>query len=80
MSKLKKEELETLKEQESKKIAIFQELGAYEAQKHSLLHLLASLAEEQNAYKNELEETYGKISVNLEDGSFEKIEESDGGS
>ena len=78
MSKLELKELETLKEQESKKNAIFHDLGVLEAQKHALLHALSELASGQEEFKKELEEKYGKVSVNLEDGSFEEIKESDG--
>ena len=78
MSKLEEKELETLREQESKKHAVFHDLGVLEAQKHALLHALSELASNQEEFKKELEEKYGKVSVNLEDGSFEKIEEPDG--
>lgn len=78
MSKLELKELETLKEQESKKNAIFHDLGVLEAQKHALLHALSELAVGQEEFKKELKEKYGKVSVNLGDGSFEEIKEQDG--
>ena len=78
MSKLEENELSKLKEQESAKSAVLNNLGLIEAQKHAILHSLNGLYEESNEFHKELEEKYGKISVNLEDGSFEEIEDEDG--
>jgi len=77
MSKIKKEELESLQESQKKFAAIKHDLGQLEVQKHGLLHLWAGLQEEENKFKKELEEKYGKININLEDGSYEEIEEED---
>lgn len=75
MSKITEEELEQLKDQESKKSAILHDLGVFETQKHNLLHAYAAIQEEQNKSKVALEEKYGKINVDLSDGSYETIEE-----
>ena len=72
--KLTDKELETLKDQESKKNAIIQKLGLLEAEKHSYLHALAEVQNEQQGTFKELEDKYGKIEVNLEDGSFTEVE------
>jgi hypothetical protein len=73
--KLEEKELETLKEQETKKNVILRDLGILETQKHSLLHAYAAIQEQQGGTKKELEEKYGKISVNLEDGSYEEVKD-----
>ena len=75
MSKIKKEELESLQESQKKFAAIKHDLGQLEVQKHGLLHLWAGIQEEENKFKKELEEKYGKININLEDGSYEEIKE-----
>ena len=75
MSKITEEELEQLKDQESKKSAILHDLGVLETQKHNLLHAYAIIQDEQNKSKVALEDKYGKINVDLSDGSFETIEE-----
>jgi hypothetical protein len=75
MSKITEEELEQLKDQESKKSAILHDLGVLETQKHSLLHAYAFIQDEQNKSKVALEDKYGKINVDLSDGSYETIEE-----
>lgn len=75
MSKITKEELEKLQESQKKFAAIKHDLGQLEVQKHGLLHLWAGIQEEDNKFKQELEEEYGKININLEDGSYEEIKE-----
>ena len=75
MSKISKEELKQLQEQEQKKNAIKHDIGVLETQKHSLLHLWADIVSEQESAKKELEEKYGKVNIDLKDGSYENIEE-----
>jgi len=50
-------------------------LGLLETQKHSLNHMYAELMVEQAKSKKELEESYGKINIDLKDGSYELIKE-----
>ena len=75
MSKLSKKELDPLKEQEQKKAAIRNDLGVLQVQKHSLLHIYAEIESEQLVSKKVLEEKYGKINIDLKDGSFQVIKE-----
>jgi len=77
MSKITESELKGLQEQEQKKGAILHDLGLLETQKHSLNHYYVELMVEQDKTKKELEETYGKVNINLQDGSFELIKEDD---
>jgi hypothetical protein len=66
-------ELETLKDQESKKEQILREVGILEARKHQFLHALDQVLEEQDKTKIGLEDKYGKINVDLKDGSYTQI-------
>ena len=75
MSKISEAELKNLQEQEQKKGAILHDLGLLETQKHSLNHMYAELMVEQAKSKKELEESYGKINIDLKDGSYELIKE-----
>ncbi len=75
MSKITKDELKSLNEQEKKKAAIRNDLGVLEIQKHSLLHILAEIQIEQDKLKDSLEKSYGKINVDLKDGSYTLVEE-----
>lgn len=75
MSKITEEQLKQLQEQEGKKNAIKHDIGLLETQKHALLHAFANIQEEQDKLKTQLEDEYGKINVNLQDGSYELIPE-----
>jgi hypothetical protein len=77
MSKITEVELKNLQEQEQKKGAILHDLGLLQTQTHSLNHYYVELMVEQDKSKKELEEIYGKVNINLQDGSFELIEEND---
>ena len=71
--KLSKDELKTFREQEEKKQAILHDLGLLATQSHTLSHMFAELAMKQEQSKKDLEEKYGNIEVNLEDGTFKLI-------
>ena len=80
MSKITKEQLETLKESQGKINQVINTVGVLTIQKINIdnqkdaqLEELKKLEESQLELKKELEEQYGKISVNLEDGSYEEI-------
>lgn len=75
MSKITEEQLKALQEQEGKKNAIKHDLGLLETQKHALLHAFAQIQEEQEKLKVQMEDEYGKINVNLQDGTYEVIPE-----
>ena len=73
MGTLSKSELKTFKDQEQKKQAILHDLGLLQTQSHTLSHMFAELAMKQEKNKKDLEEKYGNIEVNLEDGTFKLI-------
>ena len=75
MSKIKKKELENLQELNNKLNAIKHDLGLLETQKHSLLHLYADEVNKLEELKKELEDSYGKINIDLKDGSYTEIKE-----
>ena len=75
MSKITKVELKGLQEQEQKKGAILHDLGLLQTQIHSLNHFYVNLMKEQDETKKELEEQYGKVNIDLKDGSYELIPE-----
>ena len=82
MSKLEEKELKSLQENQGKVNQIVSNIGAISIQKinlenskESLLEELKKIEAEQIELKKELEEKYGKISVNLESGEFEIIPE-----
>jgi len=72
--KIKKEQLETIKEQQEDSSRIIYDLGILEAQKHQLLHNLADLNKTIQDFKTELENEYGQVQINLEDGTYTPLE------
>ena len=82
MSKIKEEELKSLQESQSDINKIVNQMGVLSIQKvnidkqeSSLLEQLSEAEKSQIELRKTLEEQYGKISVNLEDGSYEEIKE-----
>jgi hypothetical protein len=73
--KITDQERETLQEQEKKKNAIAHDLGVLESRKHKLLHLLDDVIEHQEMTFESIEESYGKININLETGEYTEITE-----
>ena len=74
MAKITKKELEIVKEHQVKLNEYFNRLGILEAQKHAVLHDFAATNKEVEEYKKVLEEKYGSININLEDGEYTTIE------
>ncbi len=72
--KIKEEELKTIQEQQAKLNELVQNIGLLESQKHGLLHDIAGVNKEIEDYKETLENEYGPVEINLEDGTYTKIE------
>lgn len=77
MSKIKKSELKKLQELVSKTNQQHLQLGQLETQKHTILHGLVELQQEFSNLQVELEKEYGKVSINIEDGTYTKNEENE---
>jgi len=73
--KIKEEELSLIQEQQKQLNELVHSIGMLESQKHGLLHDIAGANKEIEDYKEVLEAEYGPIEINLEDGSYTKIEE-----
>jgi hypothetical protein len=72
--KIKEEELKTIQEQQKKLNELVHNIGLLESQKHGLLHEIAASNKEIEDYKEVLEAEYGAINIDLEDGTYTKIE------
>jgi len=75
MSKLTEEQLKELQGAIGKVNNFQMQLGGIELQKHELLHGAQQATTELQAMQAELEKEYGKVSVNIQDGSYEAIED-----
>ena len=73
--KITEKELETVKEQQKKIQTVVYDLGRLEARKFEISGALKEFTEALNKTKKELEEKYGQVNINLEDGSYEEIVE-----
>tara|TARA_R100000353_G_C6376183_1_gene160536 strand:+ start:21 stop:266 length:246 start_codon:yes stop_codon:yes gene_type:complete len=75
--KIKEEELKVIQDQQQKLNELVHNIGLLESQKHGLLHDIAEVNKEVENYKQVLEKEYGSVNINLEDGSYTKIEKDD---
>jgi predicted nuclease with TOPRIM domain len=51
-------------------------LGELEVEKHRLLHSISNVQEELQKFQDELKETYGEVSIDINDGKIAKNEPS----
>jgi|TARA_R110002072_G_scaffold659_1_gene4968 hypothetical protein len=75
MSKITKEELKDLQEQMQKLGAIRNDIGVLSGQIAALNQMQIEQIGKQEESKKALEESYGKINIDLKDGSYKVIEE-----
>ena len=73
--KIKEDQLKKIQEQQAAVTKILNEVGYLEANKHGLLHELAGVNEGIEEFKKELEEEYGAVNINLEDGTYTEIKQ-----
>ncbi|MEK6265386.1 MAG: hypothetical protein N2B06_11565 [Clostridium sp.] len=73
MNKIKEEHLVKVRDHQAKISKSLLDIGFVESKKHSLLHDLAEFNKEVELFKQELEQEYGSVNINLEDGTFEEI-------
>tara|TARA_R110000772_G_scaffold76016_2_gene164583 strand:- start:482 stop:736 length:255 start_codon:yes stop_codon:yes gene_type:complete len=74
MSKITEEQLKSIKESQGKINAILAEIGFLETKKVEFIGAHFEAVKVLEDIKSELKEEYGDINVNLNDGTFEKIE------
>ena len=73
--KITEEQLKKIQAQVKVRGQLVNDIGAVEAQKHELLHALNNVIAKTKETADELEKEYGKININLEDGTYEVIKE-----
>jgi len=75
MSKITKEQLKELNEKYTNVQQLKVYVGDLEGQKHILLHQLVGAQDELQKMQTTLEEEYGKVSIDLKDGTYTAIEQ-----
>jgi len=73
--KIKKEELELIQKQQSEVSDALRNLGVLEMQRNAVVKQVYDKQVEIEETKQELEKDYGKVNINLSDGTYSKIEE-----
>jgi hypothetical protein len=76
-NKITKEQLDKITDQQKALNMMLTNIGVLESQKHALLHQIAEVNKEIEETKVELENEYGAININLEDGSYTELEKKD---
>ena len=69
------EQLEKVTNQQKDLSALLTNIGILESQKHGFLHQLADVNKAIEEFKEELQQEYGAININLADGSYTEVEE-----
>jgi DNA repair exonuclease SbcCD ATPase subunit len=75
MNKIKEEDLKLIKEQQAQLAEMLHNVGVLETQKHGLLHDISAANREIEDFKEILEKEYGRVNINLENGSYTEIKE-----
>tara|TARA_R110000850_G_scaffold260781_2_gene388147 strand:+ start:1417 stop:1665 length:249 start_codon:yes stop_codon:yes gene_type:complete len=75
MNKIKEEDLKLIKEQQTQLAEMLHNVGVLEAQKHGLLHDISATNKDIEDFKEILEKQYGRVNINLENGSYTEIKE-----
>jgi len=77
VNKIKDEEPQKIVEKTKEQNELLRTIGVLETQKQGVLVQLASSNKDLEEIKKELEDEYGQVTVNLEDGSYTEIEKED---
>mgnify|MGYP003308796511 FL=1 len=74
-NKITQEQLEELQGYVGKLNNAANQIGNLELQKHQINHAAAEVQSDLNKFQAKLEEKYGKVQINIQDGTFKPIEE-----
>ena len=74
-NKITEEQLEELQGYVGKLNNAANQIGNLELQKHQINHAAAEVQSDLNKFQAKLEEKYGKVQINIQDGTYKPIEE-----
>jgi len=74
-NKITQEQLEELQGYVGKLNNAATQIGNLELQKHQLQHAAGEVQSDLNKFQTKLEEKYGKVQINIQDGTYKPIEE-----
>ena len=78
--KITPEQLEELQGYVGKLNNAASQIGNLELQKHKINHAASEVQMDLNKFQMKLEEKYGKIQINIQDGTYEEIKEDESSS
>ena len=78
VEKITDEQLAELQGQVNRINAAQLQLGQLESQKHGVVHAIPQLQKQLREFQDKMEEEYGKVSINIQDGTIQEIPEEDG--
>ena len=81
----KKEKVNKIKEEQLKELQLKLEsireaqlrLGQIESQKYDVISVISTFKKDLNEYQDSLQEEYGKVSINIQDGTYVDVEETE---
>ena len=74
MNRITDDELELIREQQTKIAQIKQDIGTLELRKHEVMGVMLDVNQEVEETKTTLEEKYGRVNINLDDGTYTEVE------
>lgn len=75
VKQITQEQLEKVVSQQKDLQGLLTNIGVLETQKHGFLHQIADVNKAIEEFKTELQDQYGPININLEDGTYTEITE-----
>ena len=73
--RIEDKELELIREQQTKLAQIKQDLGTLDIRKNEVINVFFDVNKEVEETKAKLEKKYGRVNINLDDGTYSEIEE-----
>ena len=73
--KITEEQLKEVQENQRELNETLNSIGYLESQKHALLHKIKTINETDAEIRRRLEEEYGQVNINIEDGTYTVLEE-----
>jgi len=74
-NKIKEEQLTKLQGLVNQVNQLQMELGQVESRKYDIIGSIPMVRKELNEFQNELEKEYGKVSINIQDGTIKEVED-----
>ena len=75
VKKISEEHLKEIQDNQAKMVKLINNIGGLEAQKQDYLNQVPAVRKEMDEIRVKLEEVYGPVNININDGTYEEIPE-----